>query len=158
MHRDTILILETARKMGWEGVTWVGCNASYNEAVATQASGASEGYSVFAHMALPYRDGEISDEVAAWWDRYVEAFGVQPEYVAMEGYRNADIVVKALESVGRDLDGEKLIAAIESMTEYEDLFGYRLTFGPKDHQGVDESVLLTVKSGHWQVQAESISY
>lgn len=158
VHRDTILILESARKMGWSDVTWVGGNASYNQAIADQESGASEGYSVFTHIAAPYRDGEISNEVAAWWDRYVEEYGRQPEYLAMEGYRNADVVVKALEAAGRDLTVQKLIDAIEAMDEYTDIFGYRMTFGPEDHKGVGESVLLTVVKGRWRVQAESISY
>ena len=158
IHRDTILIFESARKMGWENVYWVGTNASYNQAVAEQKSGSAEGYSVFAHMALPYRDGDISESTAAWWDRYVEQFGIQPEYATMEGYRNADVVVKALQAVGTQLTAEKLIAAIESMGVYDDPFGYRLTFGPEDHKGVDESVLLTVVNGRWQVQAEKISY
>ena len=76
----------------------------------------------------------------------------------MEAYRNADVVVLALEAAGKDLTGEKLISAIEAMSEYDDPFGYRLTFGPDDHKGVDESVLLKVVDGRWQVQAEKISY
>jgi branched-chain amino acid transport system substrate-binding protein len=158
VHRDTILMLESARKMGFEDVQWVGCNASYNEAVAEQDSGAAEGYSVFTHLALPYRDGEMSTAVAAWWDRYVKVYGVKPEYLAMEGYRNADVVVRALDATGPDLTGEGLIAAIEAMGEHTDLFGYRMTFSPEDHKGVDESVLLTVVNGRWQIQAESIKY
>ena len=158
VHRDTILVLETARKLAWHDVAWVGNNASYNQAVARQESGAAEGYSVFSHMALPYRDADIDPWVAGWWDRYVEAFGIQPEYIAMEGYRNADVIVRALEAVGRELSVEKLMAAIENMSEYDDPFGYRMTFGPEDHQGVDESVLLTVVDGRWVVQAEKISY
>ena len=45
-----------------------------------------------------------------------------------------------------------------SMSEHTDLFGCRMTFGPEDHKGVDESVLLTVVDGRWQVQAEKINY
>ena len=158
VYRDTILILEAARKMGWEDAAWVGNNASYNEGVARLESGAGEGYSVFSHMALPYRDGEISESAADWWDRYQERFGVAPEYSAMEGYRNADVVVRALEAAGPEPTGEKVIAAIEAMGEYIDPFGYRMTFGADDHKGVDESVLLTVVDGRWQVQAEKITY
>ncbi len=84
VYRDTILLLEAARKMGWENVAWVGNNASYNEGVARLESGAAEGYSVFSHMALPYRDGKISASVADWWDRYLEQFNIPPEYCAME--------------------------------------------------------------------------
>jgi branched-chain amino acid transport system substrate-binding protein len=158
IHRDTILILESARKMGWEGVQWVGTNASYNEAIANQESGSGEGYSVFAHMALPYRDDEMSEWMANWWDKYAGLYDTNLEYAAMEAYRNADIVVRALEAVGPDLTGEKLIAAIEAMGSFEDPFGYSLTFGPDDHKGVDESVLITVVDGRWQVQAEKIKY
>ncbi|MEM8960135.1 MAG: ABC transporter substrate-binding protein [Acidobacteriota bacterium] len=158
VHRDTILVLEAARKMGWTDVRWVGNNAAYNEAVARQASGAAEGYSVFTHIARPYRDGEIDDATAAWWDRYVEIHGVEPEYAAMEGYRNADLVVKALDAAGPEPTVDKLMAAIEAMGEHVDPFGYRLTFGADDHKGVDESVLLTVVDGRWQAQAERIQY
>ena len=158
VHRDTILVLEAARKMDWNDVRWVGNNAAYNEAVARQASGAAEGYSVFAHIARPYRDGEIDEATAAWWDRYVETFGVEPEYAALEGYRNADLVVKALEEAGPEPTVDRLMAALETMTEHIDPFGYRLTFGVDDHKGVDESVLLTVVDGRWQAQAERIRY
>ncbi len=57
----------------------------------------------FSPVALPYRDGEISESVADWWDRYVEQFNVAPEYSAMEGYRNADVVVRALQAAGPEL-------------------------------------------------------
>ena len=159
VHRDTILVLEAARKMGWSDVRWVGNNASYNEAVAHQPSGAAEGYSVFSHIARPYRDDSGLDaSTAAWWDRYVELYGSEPEYAAMEGYRNADLVVQALEGAGPEPTVDKLMAALEAMSEHVDPFGYRLTFGPEDHQGVDESVLLTVQDGRWQAQAERIQY
>ena len=156
--RDTILILETARKMGWEDVDWVGNNAAYNQAVADQESGAAEGYYAFVHMAMIYRDDVKSDAVAAWYDKFVERYGRAPEYIAYEAYRNADLVVKALENAGRDLTVDSLIAGLEAIHDYEDLFGYRLSFGPDDHKGVSESTLSQVKNGRWHTLAESITY
>ena len=44
------------------------------------------------------------------------------------------------------------------MHDYVDIFGYRLTFGPDDHKGVDESILSTVKDGRWVTLKESITY
>lgn len=159
VHRDTILIFEAARKMGWTGVQWAGNNAAYNQAVADLESGASEGYSSFVHIALLYRDDpKLSPQVAAWWDTYVERFGVNPEYAAIEGYRNADLVVRALENAGRDLTPEKLVAGLEALGEVTDLFGYHLSFAPGDHEGVKESVLSTVVGGRWVTQEESVSY
>jgi branched-chain amino acid transport system substrate-binding protein len=159
IHKDTILIFETARKMGWEDVTWVGTNASYNQVVAELESGAAEGYTAFVHMAAYYRDDpELKPELAEWWDRYVEKFGIDPEYAAMEGYRNADLVVKALENAGPDLDHESLVAGMEAITDYTDIFGYRLSFGPQDHKGVKESARSTVKNRRWQTATESVNY
>ena len=55
VHKDTILIFEAARKLGWDDVSWVGTNASYSKAVADIDSGASEGYSVFTHITVGCR-------------------------------------------------------------------------------------------------------
>ncbi|MBT8077432.1 MAG: ABC transporter substrate-binding protein [Gammaproteobacteria bacterium] len=156
--RDTILVLETARKMGWEGVAWVGNNAAYNQAVADQESGAGEGYYAFVHMGMVYRDDPPSQEVADWWDRYVEKFGRNPEYIAFETYRNADIIALALERAGRDLTVDKFIEALESIDDYQDIFGYKVSFGPDKHKGVTESTLSQVQDGRWRTLAESVSY
>jgi branched-chain amino acid transport system substrate-binding protein len=156
--RDTILILETARKMGWDAAAWVGNNAAYNQAVADQESGAGEGYYAFVHMAMIYRDNPRSEEVAAWWDKFVEKYGRNPEYIAFEAYRNADLVIKGLENAGRDLTVDSLIAGLEAIHDYEDIFGYRLSFGPDDHKGVSESTLSQIQDGRWHTLAESISY
>lgn len=156
--KDTILILETARKMDWHDVAWVGNNAAYNQAVADQKSGAAEGYYAFVHMAMIYRDNPRSDAVAAWWDKYIEKYGRAPEYMAFEAYRNADLVVKGLENAGRDLSRDSLIAGLEAISDYEDVFGYHLSFGPNDHKGVSESTLSQVRNGRWHTLAESITY
>ena len=156
--RDTILVLETARKLGWDDVAWVGNNAAYNQAVADQESGAAEGYYAFVHMAMIYRDNPRSDEVAAWWDKFVAKYGRNPEYIAFEAYRNADLVVKGLENAGRDLTVDSLIAGLEAIDDYEDIFGYHLSFGPDDHKGVSESTLSQIKDGRWHTLAESITY
>jgi len=156
--RDTILVLETARKMGWTDVAWVGNNAAYNQAVADQESGAGEGYYAFVHMAMIYRDNPRSDEVAAWWDKFVAKYGRNPEYIAFEAYRNADLVVKGLQNAGRDLTVDTLIAGLEAIDDYEDIFGYHLSFGPDDHKGVSESTLSQIKDGRWHTLAESITY
>ena len=156
VHRDTILVLDTARKMGWEGVAWVGNNAAYGQVIADHESG--EGYYAFVHMAKIYADDEKSPEVQAWWDRYVQRYGAEPDLAAMEGHRAADLVVLALQQAGRELTAEALISSIESITDYQDIFGYKVSFGPDKHGGVSESVLSQVQDGRFVVLAESISY
>ena len=158
IYKDTILIFEAARKIGWDDVAFVGQNASYSKAVASAESGAAEGYYAFVHIAEIYGDDEMSPDVARWYKSFKESFGSEPGYTAIEGYRNADALAIALQNAGRDLDPDALIRSLESMSDYQDIFGYHLTFGPGDHKGVDESILTTVKDGRWVILEESIRY
>ncbi len=158
VHRDTVLILEAARKMGWDDVSFVGNDVTYGDVVAKLQSGASEGFSAFGHIAELYREDDLSSEVAAWYDRYEERFGEKPQVSSVEGYRGADLLIKALERAGRDLTVDSLVTALESIHDYEDMFGYRLSFGPDDHKGVGESILSVVENGRWVTKAESVAY
>ncbi len=157
VHRDTILILETARKMGFEA-TFVGNNAAYGQVIAEQQSGSGEGYHAFVHIAKLYKDDTLPQNVIDWWNDYESRFGTEPGIPAMEGYRAADLVVLALEKAGPVLTIESYIQALEQITDYTDIFGYRIAFGPGDHKGVDESVLSVVENGRWKTLATSISY
>jgi branched-chain amino acid transport system substrate-binding protein len=156
VHRDTILILETARKMGWEGIAWVGNNAAYGQVIADQDSG--EGYYAFVHIAKLYADDEMTPEVRAWWDGYIARYDVEPDLPAMEGYRAADLTVTALEAAGRELTVESLLAAVEDINDYHDIFGYRVSFSAGKHSGATESVLSQVQDGRWVKLEQSISY
>ena len=114
IHRDTILILEAARKMKFD-VVFVGNNAAYGQVIAEQESGSGEGYHAFVHMAKLYKEDGLSDKVERWWDRYEARFNVEPGIPAMEGYRAADLVVTALENAGPDLDKAGFLAATEAI-------------------------------------------
>lgn len=158
IYKDTMLIFEAVRKMGWDDVSFVGQNASYSRAVAAAESGAAEGYYAFVHIAVIYEGDDMTPEVEAFFTGFKDRFGKAPGYAAIEGYRNADALVMALEKAGPDLTADGLIAALESISDYEDIFGYHMTFGPDDHKGVDGSTLMTVKDGRWVKLVESITY
>ena len=158
VYRDTVLILEAARKMGWDTVSFVGNDVTYGDVVADVPSGASEGFMAFGHIAELYRDAELSDDVLDWFDRYEERYGEKPVVAAVEGYRGADVLIQALEKVGPNLTVDGLVEAMESITDYEDMFGYKLSFGPDDHKGVSESILSVVENGRWVTKAESVTY
>ena len=156
IHHDTILVLEAARKMGWEGVDWIGNNAVYAQVIAEQESG--QGFYSFVHMARLYADDKMSAQVKAWWDRYVELYGEEPGLPAMEGYRGADLTVLALEKAGPNLTTDSLAKAVESITDYTDIFGYPVSFGPEKHSGATKSVLSQVQDGRWVTLEQAISY
>ena len=157
IHRDTILILEAARKMKFD-VVFVGNNAAYGQVIAEQESSSGEGYHAFVHMAKLYKEDGLSDIVKRWWDRYEARFNVEPGIPAMEGYRAADLVVTALENAGPDLDKAGFLAATEAINDYQDIFGYQIQFGAGDHKGVSESLLSVVEDGKWKTLATAITY
>lgn len=156
VHRDTILVLDTARKMGWDDVAWVGNNAAYGQVIADHESG--QGYYAFTHMAKIYPDDQKPPVVQAWWDQYVALYGDEPGIAAMEGYRAADLTLLALENAGPDLTVDALLKSVEAITDYTDIFGYRVSFSSEKHGGVRESVLSQVQDGRFVVLAEAVSY
>ena len=158
VHRDTILVLETARKLGWEDVAWVGNEAAYGQVIAEQKSGAGEGYYAFVPIALVYEEDDLAEDVRAWLERYQERYGENPDLPPMIGYRAADLALRGLEIAGRELTREKMIAALESLSEYVDPFGNTLSFGPEDHKGVDHSTLSQVRDGRWVTLDTAISF
>ena len=159
VHRDTILVLEAARKMGWEDVAWVGNEAAYGQVIADQKTGSGEGYYAFVPIALVYEDDEsLAPEVRAWLAAYRARFDEQPSLPAMIGYRGADLAMRGLEIAGRDLTRESMIAALETLDDYTDLFGNKLSFGPDDHKGVDTSALSQIQNGRWVTLDTSISF
>jgi branched-chain amino acid transport system substrate-binding protein len=156
VHRDTLLLLDAARKMGWSDAAWVGNNATYAQVIADAEAG--DGFYAFVHMNQLYADDEMSPEVRAWWDAYVARYGQAPDLAAMEGYRAADLVVLALERAGQELTLAAFLAALESIDDYTDLFGYRVAFGPDRHNGAQESALVQVQNQRWVQLDQAIRY
>jgi branched-chain amino acid transport system substrate-binding protein len=72
--------------------------------------------------------------------------GEVPSYVSFEGYVSARVLLVALERAGRDLDREKLVAAVEGITRL-DLGGLGISFSASNHQGSEAVFLTRVKAG-----------
>ncbi|MYD42648.1 MAG: ABC transporter substrate-binding protein [Gammaproteobacteria bacterium] len=156
--RDTILFFETARKLNWEGATFVGNNAAAGQPVANVESGSSEGYYAFTHMSQIYPEIEENEARLEWYNRYANIYGAVPDVPAMEGYRCADLVANVLERVGPDLTRAKFLSELEATSDYVDPFGYALSFGPDDHRGVDSSILIQVENHRWVQRDLLVSY
>ena len=61
----------------------------------------------------------------------------EPNYVALEGFVNAKVLVDALENSGRDITREKFIRSLESITSKNYGIGKLLKFSSIDHQGLE---------------------
>lgn len=154
---DTIGLLDAARKIGWEAAAWVGSNAAGGNAVAEHPSGSGEGMYTMNHMTRVYPDTEENEEAIRWYQSYQRRFDMVPDLAAMEGYRAADLVVKALEIAGRDVTRSNFIEALESINDYTDLWGYQLSFSPDNHNGLKVTGLSQIQNGRWIQLDKTIS-
>jgi ABC-type branched-subunit amino acid transport system substrate-binding protein len=60
--------------------------------------------------------------------------GETPDYVSLEGYIAAKILIEGLKRVGPELDTDKLINALEAIRNFEMGLGTVLDLGPSEHQ------------------------
>jgi hypothetical protein len=107
---------------------------------------------------VPFGPNETA-EVKDWMTRYEKRFGTKPDVAATMSYNMQDLVIKALEMSGRDVNQAKFIAAMESIKNYRDIFGTPpLTFSDKSHLGTRSTVLTVIKDGYFaRVESEALS-
>jgi len=61
--------------------------------------------------------------------------GEAPDYISLEGYLSATVLVEALRRAGRSVDTERLVNAFEGIRSLELGIGSLITFGIAEHQG-----------------------
>ena len=62
--------------------------------------------------------------------------GDAPDYVSLEGYVDATVLIAALQRTGSQLDTEKLVATLENLRDLDIGLGTPVTFSRSEHQGV----------------------
>jgi branched-chain amino acid transport system substrate-binding protein len=116
----------------------------------------------FIKEAGPDAEGTIITQVVPPYDRidyttvglyrkYLAQYypDASPNFVSLEGFVDAMVLVEGLKRAGKDLTREKLITAIESIHAMNIGMGSKLLldYGPNDHKGFDEVYPTIVKSG-----------
>jgi ABC-type branched-subunit amino acid transport system substrate-binding protein len=93
-----------------------------------------------------YMSGVIVTQVVPAVDGYSSAIleyktamakyfpGEAPDYVSLEGYIEANILIQALKQTGPQLDTERLVDTLETMRGLDMGLGTNLNFGRSDHQ------------------------
>jgi ABC-type branched-subunit amino acid transport system substrate-binding protein len=71
----------------------------------------------------------------------------KPNFVGLEGYVNARVLVEGLQRAGKDLDRERFIDAIDTIRNYSLGLANTLTFGPEDHQGLERVYFTQIQDG-----------
>jgi len=70
-----------------------------------------------------------------------------PNFVGFEGYINALILIEGLRRAGREITREKFVEAIEGLERYFVGIGAGVSFGPNDHQGLDQVYFTEIRGG-----------
>lgn len=98
---------------------------------------------VIMSQVVPPPDGPDSAELLGSAAEYISLLRQyypddKPNFVGLEGYLNARVLVEGLSRVGRDLTREGFVQAIESIRDFPLLPDSSLSFGVDDHQGLEQ--------------------
>lgn len=148
--RQIIITLGTAKKLGWNDVTFIGSSAGFHEAIAGVPGGVTDGYYAAAGWA-DYKPRMDNPTVKAWHDEYVAKYdGEVPGMAAILGYGAAESLIKGLQAAGPDLTPESFQAAMETLEYRDEIADADIKFGPGDHQGGDLIVISKVANGQFE--------
>jgi len=117
--------------MIYSNVSFVGSTALSEELMLL---GARYATGVIATQVVPAVAG-YSSVVLEYKNALAKYFpGETPDYVSLEGYVSANVLIQALKRTGPQLDTEKLIDNLESMRNLDMGLGTPLNFGRAEHQ------------------------
>ena len=156
---ETIGSMATAKKIGYDPI-FVVSSAGYVPENVTLAKGLTEGLYGTGQSPIPYYE-DATPEVKAWMDDYKARFGADAVLQSIAGYDAMQVFGMALEMAGRDITAEKVAEAIESIKDYQNIFGGApYSFSAEDHLGPDarnSATLYQVVGDKWQ-KVSAISY
>jgi len=140
-------ILKQSHAKGWKPlfltVSFVG-----TDELISQAGSAAEGV-VITQVVPPYYLTELKG--VALYRRTLSKYApaAQPNFVSLEGFVDAMVLVDGLKRAGKEPTREGLIHGIESMHEVDLGLGpqLKLDYSPKDHKGFDHVIPTVVRGG-----------
>jgi branched-chain amino acid transport system substrate-binding protein len=140
-------IVKKAHTTGWHPifltVSFVG-----TEKFITEAGKDAEG-TVITQVVPPYT--RVDFPTVALYRESLKAFypNEQPNFVSLEGFVDAMVLVEGLKRAGKDPTRERLISAIESIQNKDLGLGPRLTlkYSPTRHKGFDQIYTTVVRDG-----------
>jgi len=156
--RDTNQIVAAVRKTGWD-VPLMAQVAAYDSAVAEVPGGVTEGVECMTSVLFVGKD-DPRPAVQTFLKSYREKFGRDPNFAAQIGYSAAQVLIQGLQNAGRNLTLDSFIAGMESIKNFDDIFGSpSMSYGPNIRQGSNKSYVAVVKNGKWeQSLKEPIGY
>jgi ABC-type branched-subunit amino acid transport system substrate-binding protein len=75
--------------------------------------------------------------------------GIAPTFGGLEGYVNTKVLAEGIRLAGRNLTREGLVAALESLENFDAGIGANVSFSPTSHQGLDTVYLTSFDKGQF---------
>ncbi|MCK4790301.1 MAG: ABC transporter substrate-binding protein [Desulfobacteraceae bacterium] len=126
-------------------VSFVGSEAFAEELIdrsGGNVADVTDGHKILVTQVVPSPDSIELSLVEEYLNLSAKYFPQDsPNYVALEGFLNAKILVQALEAAGEDLTRTNFVNAMESISGYDPGIGKTITYGTDDHRGLDEVYL-----------------
>jgi branched-chain amino acid transport system substrate-binding protein len=134
--------------MIYTSVSFVGSTALADELMLL---GKKYATGVIVTQVVPAVDGH-SSLVLDYKSALAKYFpGQAPDYVSLEGYVDANVLIAALQRSGLQLDTEKLVGTLENLRDLDIGVGTPVTFSRSDHQGVHKVWGTQLdETGHYQ--------
>jgi branched-chain amino acid transport system substrate-binding protein len=140
-------ILKMAHARGWKPLFLTVSFVGTDELIA-QAGADADGM-VITQVVPPYYLTDL--KTVALYRRVLSqnASGEQPNFVSLEGFVDAMVLVEGLKHAGKDLTREGLIHGIESLHDVDLGLGpqLKLDYSAKDHKGFDHVIPTVVRGG-----------
>ena len=146
-YSPVAVLVKKAHATGWRPqfltVSFVG-----TEEFIKEAGSDAEG-TIITQVVPPYDRTDYT--TVGLYRQYLAKYypDAAPNFVSLEGFVDAMVLVEGLKRAGRDVTREKLITAIESIHSMNVGMGSKLLldYGPNDHKGFDAVYPTIVKSG-----------
>jgi ABC-type branched-subunit amino acid transport system substrate-binding protein len=74
----------------------------------------------------------------------------RPNFVGLEGFVNAKVIVEGLKRAGQEITREKFVDALESMKDFSLGVGYPVNFSKESHQGLEYIYFTIIEKGEFK--------
>lgn len=155
--RETIGPMAEAKKIGFNPV-WLGATPVCVLEVPALGKDVVEGLYAGCGFDVPYRD-TAQGKVKEWADTYFKMYNSEPNTQAVIGYNTIMTFAHYVEKAGKDLTGQKLLAALESGDVFQDIFNSPPTkFSSTDHLASTITQIAVVEKGRWKKVKDGLSF
>ena len=147
--RETAGVMAEMKKIGWKVDTMAVAAACIG---ATVALGKEAVEDLYVQCQYPPLDPETESPVVQdWIKRYEARFNAKADIAASTTYAMEDMVMIALERAGRNLTVEGFVKGLESIKDYQDIFGTpQQTFSATKHGGTYGFILTRIQNGKFK--------